>query len=354
MRFVFRWFCLVVLSGLIGSTVASAQQTGTLAGVVRDAQGAVLPGATVTASSRCAHRRRPQHSHRQHRRLSPHRPSARHLHRLVRAEWLHATEAGKHRHSGRADDAARCRAWARHPAGDHHREWCIADGRRQLDGDADQHHQGSLRHHPDRAESLGDGRAGSRRRHRPARRRRHRGHAAVQPRSVRVRRQPEVVFDRRPENELGRWRRRLDDAVLRIRDVRRVQHADGVGHRRERCQRRLHEHGHQVRWQPLHQRPQLLLHERRAAGRQRGRRVASAAGAGARAAAPAPRATPSTSRTTGAPRSAARSSATARGSSARCAAGGWTSSRSARSIRTVRRRSTTTGSRTTWARRRRS
>ncbi len=51
MRAVFHRICLVLLvSGLVTST-AWAQQTGTLAGVVRDAQGAVLPGVTVTASS---------------------------------------------------------------------------------------------------------------------------------------------------------------------------------------------------------------------------------------------------------------------------------------------------------------
>ncbi len=52
MRVVFHRFCLVLLvSGLALSSTAWAQQTGTLDGVVRDAQGAVLPGVTVTASS---------------------------------------------------------------------------------------------------------------------------------------------------------------------------------------------------------------------------------------------------------------------------------------------------------------
>ena len=51
MRAVFHCFCLVLMvSGMLTST-AWAQQTGTLAGVVRDAQGAVLPGVTVTAVS---------------------------------------------------------------------------------------------------------------------------------------------------------------------------------------------------------------------------------------------------------------------------------------------------------------
>ena len=49
-RFLRRIFPLVVgFSVLSGS--ASAQQTGTLSGVVRDAQGGVLPGVTVSVSS---------------------------------------------------------------------------------------------------------------------------------------------------------------------------------------------------------------------------------------------------------------------------------------------------------------
>src|SRR5687767_2381930 len=52
MSFVVRGVSgVVVLVLLIVPSVASAQQTGTLAGIVRDSQGAVLPGVTVTASS---------------------------------------------------------------------------------------------------------------------------------------------------------------------------------------------------------------------------------------------------------------------------------------------------------------
>src|ERR687892_112821 len=52
MRSVFHRFSLVMLVlGMVSATTAWAQQTGTLAGNVRDAQGAVLPGVTVTASS---------------------------------------------------------------------------------------------------------------------------------------------------------------------------------------------------------------------------------------------------------------------------------------------------------------
>ena len=58
---------------------------------------------------------------------------------------------------------------------------------------------------------------------------------------------------------------------------RRVQHADGVGHRRERRVRRLHEHGHEVGRQPLRVGQQLLFHERRAAGLEHRRRPAGAA-----------------------------------------------------------------------------
>lgn len=52
MRVVFHRFCLMLLVlGMALSDIAWAQQTGTLAGVVKDAQGALLPGVTVTASS---------------------------------------------------------------------------------------------------------------------------------------------------------------------------------------------------------------------------------------------------------------------------------------------------------------
>ena len=115
--------------------------------------------------------------------------------------------------------------------------------------------------------------------------------------------------------------------------------------------RRLHEHGHQVGRQPLHQRPQLLLHERRAAGQQHRRRPARAPRPAAGAADRRGRQPDRHLATTGARRWAARSSATRRGSSARSAGGGSTSSRSARSTPTARRPSTTTASATSWARR---
>lgn len=51
MTLVFRCACLVWLVSAMVSTPVWAQQTGTLSGVVRDAQSAVLPGVTVTATS---------------------------------------------------------------------------------------------------------------------------------------------------------------------------------------------------------------------------------------------------------------------------------------------------------------
>lgn len=51
MRTLIYRFCLIGLFSGIGASPVLAQQTGTLAGVVRDSQGAVLPGVTVTASS---------------------------------------------------------------------------------------------------------------------------------------------------------------------------------------------------------------------------------------------------------------------------------------------------------------
>jgi hypothetical protein len=51
MTLVFRCACLVVLVSAMVSNPAWAQQTGTLSGLVRDAQSAVLPGVAVTATS---------------------------------------------------------------------------------------------------------------------------------------------------------------------------------------------------------------------------------------------------------------------------------------------------------------
>ena len=179
--------------------------------------------------------------------------AARHLLGHLRAHRLHAAPARGHRRAGGADDAAsmsssasaRCRKPS--PSAASRRS-----STSRTHGDPDQHHQGSLRGDSHRPQPVDDGRPRAGRRHRPARRRRHRGRAAVQHRGVRVGQQPEVVQHRRPQGELGRRRRRRHDDVLRLRDVRRIQHADGVGHRRKRCVRRLHEHGDQVGRQPLH------------------------------------------------------------------------------------------------------
>jgi hypothetical protein len=51
MRAVFHRCCLGLLGVALSVSPASAQQTGTLAGVVHDAQGAVLQGVTITVSS---------------------------------------------------------------------------------------------------------------------------------------------------------------------------------------------------------------------------------------------------------------------------------------------------------------
>ena len=51
MRKGFQRFCFVLLGLGLWSASAWAQQTGTLAGVVRDSQGAVLPGVMVTVQS---------------------------------------------------------------------------------------------------------------------------------------------------------------------------------------------------------------------------------------------------------------------------------------------------------------
>ena len=49
--FVARRILLLVLGAILASRPAVAQQTGILSGIVRDAQGAVLPGVTITIAS---------------------------------------------------------------------------------------------------------------------------------------------------------------------------------------------------------------------------------------------------------------------------------------------------------------
>ncbi len=51
MNLLNRWRTAIVVGLLVLNGVAEAQQTGTLSGVVRDAQGGVLPGVTVSVSS---------------------------------------------------------------------------------------------------------------------------------------------------------------------------------------------------------------------------------------------------------------------------------------------------------------
>ena len=50
MTFVRRIFVLASLAILLGAPLAQAQTTGSITGVVSDASGAVLPGATITLS----------------------------------------------------------------------------------------------------------------------------------------------------------------------------------------------------------------------------------------------------------------------------------------------------------------
>ena len=53
MRVLFRWVTAAALSlAMVAGATAEAQQTGALSGVVRDAQGGVLPGVTVNVTRR--------------------------------------------------------------------------------------------------------------------------------------------------------------------------------------------------------------------------------------------------------------------------------------------------------------
>ena len=108
---------------------ATAQQTGTLTGLVHDAQGGVLPGVTVTVSSDSLIGGSRTSVTGEARQL-PVRPAARHLHGGVRAHRIRTAPARRNHRPGRTDRARRRRARRRQPAGDRHGQRRIAGGRR--------------------------------------------------------------------------------------------------------------------------------------------------------------------------------------------------------------------------------
>ena len=216
---------MMIVAGMVSA--AAAQQTGAVYGTVKDAQGGVLPGVTVAAVSGTTAPRSTMSNEQGAYSLSGLPTGTYSL--TFELVGFQRPEADEVIGPGQPHHPRRRRDERRRAAGNGHRERRLAGRRRQLDDDPDQHHEGALRGHSDRPQSVGDGGPRARRRHRPARRRRHRGHAAVQPRGLRLGRQPEVVQHRRPEDQLAGRQRRLDDAVLRLRDVRGIQHADGVG-----------------------------------------------------------------------------------------------------------------------------
>jgi hypothetical protein len=64
---------LVLTCGLLCAPVARAQSSGSIAGVVRDTSGGVLPSVTVETASSRAHRAGPQRRHRCRRSIPDHR-----------------------------------------------------------------------------------------------------------------------------------------------------------------------------------------------------------------------------------------------------------------------------------------
>ena len=166
MRLLGRQLVTGIIAILMMANAASAQQTGTLSGVVHDAQGGVLPGVTVTVtgdtliggSRRCSYRRRRQ---------LPARALPPGTYNVVRAHRLRAAEARGHHRAGRPDRARRRRARRRQPAGDRHRQRRspvvdVSTTVTQTNID-----EGSLRGHSHRPQSVDDGRPRPRRRHRP-------------------------------------------------------------------------------------------------------------------------------------------------------------------------------------------
>ena len=121
--------CLAILP-----TMAYAQGSS-IAGVVKDASGAVLPGVTVEAASRRPDRESPFGRHRRHRAVPDSRPAARHLHRHLYADRVQHRQTRRVRAAGRFRRHAERRSEGRRARGDDHRHR-REPGRRRADREA--------------------------------------------------------------------------------------------------------------------------------------------------------------------------------------------------------------------------
>ena len=103
----------------IGQTVAFAQN-GSIAGVVRDTSGGVMPGVTVEASSPALIEKTRTAVHRLRRPIQHHRPASRHLHRHVHADRLQHGQARGDRTDRRVHGDGQRGAQGRRSRGDDH------------------------------------------------------------------------------------------------------------------------------------------------------------------------------------------------------------------------------------------
>ena len=246
--------------------------TGTIAGVIEDAGGAVLPGVSVALSGERLIGGTATADHRQQRRVPVRSPAAGHIRAQVRAPGLPDRRAARHRRQRELHRHGQPEARGRRAAGNDHRSRRIADRRHQVEPAADGDEPGDPRRRADRTRSVVAREDHPRRPGEHLRRRRHAGDAAEHAARAWIARRRQELRDRRHDGELARRRRRLDDALLRPGHVRGGQLPDvgdpGGGHDR----RHLPEHGHEERQQPLARRYEDVLLAAELAERQLRRR----------------------------------------------------------------------------------
>ena len=140
-----RWLSVLVVGFLVLLPSLAHSQT-TLAGVVRDTSGSVLPGVTVEVASAALIERTRAAVSDGSGQVQNHRPGAGHLHRHVFVTGIHPRRArrrGDHRigcHHDQRGSSRRC------AAGDDHGHRRDAGGGRAVDSSRDGHHRRDARH----------------------------------------------------------------------------------------------------------------------------------------------------------------------------------------------------------------
>ena len=267
------WILVVWLASL--APAAAQVQTGSIRVRTTDEQNAVMPGVAVTISSPVLVSGTLAGVTDASGVLPLPVPVSRNLHRADRAPGLPVGAARERRRHRRPDGAARARAAGgqRGRNGDGHRR--LAHRRHDQRQRQRQPQRTAAAVHPGRPRHLGPGRVqGAQSHHHPSRRRRHVGRAAGHLHGARHRQHPEHPVPQRGQRRRsgGDRRRRL---LLRLRRLRGYPGVDGRPRHHRAHRRRVPQHGHQERRQPLDRPRPLRLPAQRHPEQQRRRRDAA-------------------------------------------------------------------------------